>query len=57
MVFDALFQMTILILWEKLAKAVGLTDIQRFRPQQQHVQITTNVAVFTTQHVMVILGG
>ena len=59
MAFNALFQMTIFILWEDIAKA-GVTleaAIQRFRLQRQHVQITTNVAVFGTHNVMVMDGG
>ena len=60
MAFNALFQITILILWENIAKAVtleGWMAIQRFRLQKQHVQITKNVAVFGTVDVLVINGG
>ena len=57
MAFNVLFQMTILILRENIAKAITLEDIQRFKLQNQHVQITTNVAVFMTTNVMVINGG
>merc|ERR1719510_2703119 len=42
---------TILIVWGNIARAVTLKSIQRFRLQKQHVQITSNVAVFTTPHV------
>ena len=59
MAFNALFQITILILWENIAKAVtleGWMAIQRFRLQKQHAQITTNVTVFTTDNVMVVNG-
>ena len=57
MTFNSLFQMTIIILWKNIALAMTLEPIQRFRLQKQHVQITTNVAVFMTQDVMVINGG
>ena len=57
MAFNALFQITILILWENFAKEVTLEAIQRFRLQKKHAQITTNVAVFTTDDVMVMNGG
>ena len=45
MAFNALFQITILILWESIAKAVTspLEAIKRFRLQKQHAQKTTNV--------------
>ena len=57
MAFDSLFQRTIIILWPKVAMAIPLEAIQRFRLQKQHVQVTTNVAVFGTTDVMVINGG
>ena len=62
MAFNALFQITILILWENFARAVImdaviLDAIQRFRLQKKHVQITTNVAVFGTMDVMVVNIG
>ena len=57
MAFNALFQITILILWENFAKEVTLEAIQRFRLQKKHVQITMNVAVFLTADVVVIHGG
>ena len=45
-------------MWENIAQAVTLeASIERFRLQKQHVQIATNVDVFMTQIVMVILGG
>ena len=53
MEFNALFQITIFILWKNGARAVTLEAIQRFRLQKQHVQITTNVAVCMTDFVMV----
>ena len=56
MAFNALFQITILILWENIAQAVTLEAIQRFRLQKQHAHITPNVAVFTTDDVMVVNG-
>ena len=56
MAFNALFQITIIILWENFALAVKLESIQRFRLQKKHVQITMNVAVFGTEDVMVMSG-
>ena len=56
MAFNALFQITILILWENIAKAVTLEAIKRFRLQKQHAQKTTNVTVFGTNIVMVMDG-
>ena len=56
MAFNALFQITILILWENIAKAVTLEAIQRLRLQKQIAQITTNVTVFGTKIVMVMNG-
>ena len=57
MAFNALFQITILILWENFAKEVTLEAIQRFMLQKKHAQITTNVAVFGTVFVMVLHMG
>ena len=57
MAFNALFQISIHMLWENFAKAVSLEAIQRFRLQKQHAQITTNVTVFSTNNVMVVNGG
>ena len=56
MAFNAVFQISIHMLWENIAEAVTLEAIQRFRLQKQHAQITTNVNVFTTQIVMVVNG-
>ena len=56
MAFNALFQITILILWENIAKAVTLEAIKRFRLQKQHAQKTTNVTVFGTKIVMMMDG-
>jgi hypothetical protein len=50
-------KISILIMWENIAQAVTLeAAIARFRLQKQHVQITTNVAVFMTEDVMLIDG-
>ena len=44
-------------MWENIAQAVTLeAAIERFRLQKQHVQITTNVAVFMTEDVMLMDG-
>ena len=56
MAFNALFQV-IPIVWGNIAKAMELEAMQHFGLQQQHVQITSNVAVFTTKHVMVLVGS
>ena len=56
MAFNALLQITILILWENFAKTVTLEAIQRLRLQKQHAQKPTNVAVFGTKIVMVMDG-
>ena len=57
MAFNALFQITIIILWTNIAEALTLEAIQRLMLQKQHVQITTNVAVFMTCDVMVMNIG
>ena len=58
MAFNALFQISMCIMWGNIAQAVTLeTAIERFRLQKQHVHITTNVAVFGTTDVMLINGG
>ena len=55
MAFNALFQTTI-IMWNNIALAMLLQRIQRFGMQKCHVQITSNVAVFTTYAVMEVFG-
>ena len=49
-------QIIIRLLMEDIVRAITFKNTQRPKPQKQHVQLASNVAVFMTRNVMEIYG-